>query len=326
MDTPDENPVPPTAPGLSWRSLQPVDVRAITALANTCLAADGGHLWGATDAYIREHYLPARAGSSIGGFEMGGGLVACAAIQPTHTADEYRTTIVGQVHPDHRRRGFGTFLLKWSIAEGSRLLATCPPDRPHVLQLTTEMLTEDAARLFERHGFTQQFAEDVMRRDLAAPQRAGDFDSLPDVLLPSGFKLATWSPELADQFFTVCQAAFRERPGYPAWSQEKWLAWLETDDDDFRPELSLLATHDDLPVGFIVCADRWIVQMGVLPERRERGIGSALVSEVLKRFRAAGGDHVLLDVNVNNPSAARVYTRLGFERVGRRARYVRGLT
>lgn len=319
MDTPNENPVPPTAPGLSWRSLQPIDVQAIVALANVCLAADGGLLLGATDAYIREHYLSSQSGSSIGAFEMDGGLVACAAIQPTHTADEYRTTIVGQVHPDHRRRGFGTFLLKWSIAEASRLLAACPPDRPHVLQLTTEMLTEDAARLIERQGFTQQFAEDVMRRDLADP--------LSDVLLPPGIRFATWVPALADQFFSVYQAAFRERvvPGYPAWSQEKWLAWLETDDDDFLSELSLLAYHDDLPAGFIVCADRWIVQMGVLPERRERGIGSALVSEVLKRFRAAGGDHVLLDVNVNNPSAARVYTRLGFKRVGRRARYIRRL-
>jgi ribosomal protein S18 acetylase RimI-like enzyme len=48
--------------------------------------------------------------------------------------------------------------------------------------------------------------------------------------------------------------------------------------------------------------------------------------EVLRRFQAAGGDHVLLDVNVNNPRAARVYTRLGFERVGQRGRYVRMLT
>ncbi|MBU0496022.1 MAG: GNAT family N-acetyltransferase [Chloroflexi bacterium] len=132
---------------------------------------------------------------------------------------------------------------------------------------------------------------------------------------------------MADQFFAVYQAAFRERqrPGYPGWSQEEWIAWLGTDDDDFRPELSLLASHDDLPVGFITCADRWIIQMGVRPEWRERGIGSALLTKVLGCFRAAGGDQVLLDVNVNNPRAARVYTRLGFERVGRRARYVRAL-
>jgi ribosomal protein S18 acetylase RimI-like enzyme len=163
----------------------------------------------------------------------------------------------------------------------------------------------------------QQFAEDVMRRDLEA--------SLPDILLPFGISFATWAPALAGQFFAVYQAAFRERPGYPKWSQEEWMAWLATGDDDFRPELSLLAYHDDLPVGFIIGADRWIVQMGVRPEWRERGIGSALVAEVLRRFRAAGGDHVLLDVNINNPRAARVYTRTGFEQVGRRARYARVL-
>jgi len=283
-----------------------------------CLTAEGGHLLGATDIYIQQHYLPTWPGTSIGGFEMDGGLVACAAMQPTHVPEEYRTTIVGQVHPAYRRRGFGTFLLRWSIAEAGRLLTACPPDRPRVLQITTETLTEAAAYLFEKHRFTQQFAEDVMRRDLPDP--------LPDVLLPSGIRFATWAPALAGQFFAVYQAAFQERPGYPDWSQEEWVDWLATGDDDFRSEFSLLCLHDDLPVGFIVFADRWIVQMGVRPEWRERGIGAALVMEVLGRFWAAGGDHVLLDVNVNNPRAARMYTQLGFERVGRRARYLRVLT
>jgi mycothiol synthase len=317
MDSPDENPAPPDAPGLSWRSLQPADAIAITALATTCLAADGGLPLGATDTYVQEHYLPAGPGASIGAFEMDGPLVASAAVQPTHTPDQYRITIVGHVHPAYRRRGFGTFVLRWSIAQASKLLAACPPDRPHVLQLTTESLTEAAARLFEQHGFAQQFAEDVMRHDLDTP--------LPDVMLPPGITFATWAPALTGQFFAVYQAAFRERPGYPDWSQEQWLAWVATDDDDFLPQLSLLACHHDLPVGFIVCADSWIVQMGVRPEWRERGVGSALVIEVLRRFQAAGGDHVLLDVNVNNPRAARVYTRLGFEPVGRRARYMRVL-
>jgi len=98
-----------------------------------------------------------------------------------------------------------------------------------------------------------------------------------------------------------------------------------TEDDDFRAELSLLAYQDDVTVGFIVCADGWIVQLGVRPEWRERGIGSALMIEALERFRAAGDDHVLLDVNINNPDAARLYERLGFRQVGRRARYARVL-
>jgi len=318
MNSPDENKTIPTAPGLSWRSLKPTDIAAITTLATICLEADGGLPLGATDTYIQKHYLPALPGASIGAFEVDGRLIASAAVQPTHTPEEYRATSVGQVHPAYRGRGLGTVLLRWSITEASRLLSTSPPDRPHVLLLTTESLSAGAVRLFEQHGFTQRFAEDVMRRDLDA--------SLPDVLIPSGVRFATWVPALAGEFFAVYQAAFRERPGYPDWSQEEWIAWLGTDDDDFRPELSVLAYHDDMPVGFIVCADKWIVQIGVRPEWRTRGIGPALVIEVLRRFRAAGGDHVLLDVNVNNPGAAGIYMRLGFEQVGQRARYALILT
>ena len=98
-----------------------------------------------------------------------------------------------------------------------------------------------------------------------------------------------------------------------------------TGDAAFRPELSLLAWDAGCPVGVIVCAHGRIVRMGVVPEWRARGLGSALITEVLRGARAAGGDQVLLDVNVPNPSAARVYTRLGFSVAGRRARFGRML-
>jgi len=314
MDSADENMIMPTTPRLSWRSLQTADVAAIAALASMCMEADGGLPLSATNAYIQKHYLPAPPGTSIGAFEVNGRLVACGAIQPTHTPDDYRITIVGQVHPLYRKRGIGTSLLEWSIAEASKLLSTSPPDRPHVMLVATELLSTGAVALFEQHGFKQLFAEDVMRRNLDTP--------LPDAPVPPDIRFATWTPALASKFFAVYQAAFRERPGFPNWSPDEWVDWLGTKDDDFRAELSLLAYHDDVPVGFITCAEGWIVQLGVPPEWRKRGIGSALVSEALSRFRAVGSDHVLLDVNVNNPGAERLYTQLGFERIGRYARMV----
>jgi len=318
MNPPDETKIIPTVPGLSWRSLQPNDVGAITELATMCLEVDGGLPLGASDTYIQEHYLPALPGSSIGAFEVNGHLVACAAVQPTNTPDDYRITIVGQVHPTYRKRGIGTSLLEWSMVEAGKLLSISPPDRPHVILVATESLSAGAVNLFERHGFKQLFAEDVMRRNLDTP--------MPDAAAPPGISFATWAPALAIEFFTVYRAAFGERPGFPNWSQEEWVDWLGTEDDDFRTKLSLLAYRDDVPVGFVVCAEGWIVQVGVLPEWRKRGIGSALMIEVLKRFRAASGDHVLLDVNVNNPSAAALYKRLGFVQIGRRARYARVLS
>jgi mycothiol synthase len=218
------------------------------------------------------------------------------------------------VSPDQRGRGIGTFLMNWSVAQAQALLAASTSDGPHMLRLTTEALTPSAERLYQRFGFTQQFAEDVMRRDLQP--------ALPDAPFPPGITLAEWIPALAEQFFEAYQAAFRERPGFPVWNAEQWIEWA-TGDAGFHPHMSLLARAGEQPVGFIVCDDAWIVQVGTHPAWRGRGLGAALVVEALRRFKAAGAEHVTLDVNVNNPRAARVYVWLGFALVGRRARYMR---
>lgn len=68
----------------------------------------------------------------------------------------------------------------------------------------------------------------------------------------------------------------------------------------------------------------WIVQVGTTPSARGAGIGAALTAKALRRMRAGGESEALLDVNVDNPGAACVYERLGFARIGRRARYERG--
>ncbi|MCJ7824690.1 MAG: hypothetical protein MUP44_07315, partial [Anaerolineales bacterium] len=60
MDSPNEKPVPPTNPGLSWRSLQPDDTAALSVLASACLAADGGHILGVAETYLQEHYFSAQ--------------------------------------------------------------------------------------------------------------------------------------------------------------------------------------------------------------------------------------------------------------------------
>jgi mycothiol synthase len=302
---------PPAAPGLSWRPLQPVDMPAVAALVEACRSVDGGLPIAMTGA-VWERALGAAQQASNAAFDASGRLAAYTVAYLDELPREYRGAIVGQVHPAYRGRGIGAFLIGWSTAQAGGMLARCPADRVHVLSIMTESLTKAAAWLYERHGFTQQFAEDVMRRDLSVP--------LPDAPLPGGITLATWTPALAGQFFDAYQAAFRDRPGSPGWNAEEWIAWA-AGDEDFRPDMSLLALHDGRPVGFIVCAEAWINQVGVRQEWRGRGIAAALVVEALRRFRAAGTQQVLLDVNVDNPSAAWVYARLGFDVVGRRARY-----
>ncbi len=316
MDSDDGRLIPPRVPGVVWRPLQRQDVGAIVDLIEACLAADGGLPLATDESVVQESYLSVEIGASIGAFESDTRLVACAAVQRVDSPEACRAAAVGQVRPDHRGCGLGTFLVGWISRQGERLLSDAPADRPHMMDLTIDTLTDAAEQLFLRHGLEQRFAEDVMRIDVIE-RFAGD----PLVVEIS---LSTWTPQLADQFFEAYKAAFRDRPGFPGWSKEKWIDWA-TAGDDFRSEASFLACYGDLPVGFIVCADGWIVQVGVRPGWRRRGIGSGLVVAALSRLHAAGARHVLLDVNVNNPIARRMYEQLGFKKIGRRARFARTL-
>lgn len=297
---------------LLWRPLQPEDRSEIVGLAAACLAADGGLPFAADEGFVEPRFLPPAPGVSLGGFNPVGTLLAATAVRPDLGTRKARTLIAGMVHPDHRGQGVGATLMRWSLAQGETLLKKRTQDGPRRLVIATEGLTDAAARLYERFGFAQEFAEDVLRRDLRQP--------LPDAPLPAGITLSCWSPELAGAFFAAYTASFRERPGFPGWSQDEWSDWA-TGDDDFRPAASFVARQGDTPAGFVLCDEGWVAQLGVCPEWRGRGLGAALMVAALRHFCAAGLAEVSLGVNVDNASAAQLYTRLGFETIGRRARW-----
>ena len=60
----------------------------------------------------------------------------------------------------------------------------------------------------------------------------------------------------------------------------------------------------------------YLDSLGVVPEYRGRGIGRALIVAMRNRAFAEGYERVGLIVDVDNPSAERLYTSLGFRRVG----------
>ena len=143
----------------------------------------------------------------------------------------------------------------------------------------------------------------------------------PPASPPAGLALSSWDQAGPARFFAVYEASFRDRPGYPGWSQDRWVDWI-SDDDDFRAAWALLATVDGTDAGFIVAdAGGWIIQVGVIPTARGRDIGAALVAEAVRLMRAGGQTVITLNVNVDNPHAAALYRRLGFAQAGRRARY-----
>jgi ribosomal protein S18 acetylase RimI-like enzyme len=140
---------------------------------------------------------------------------------------------------------------------------------------------------------------------------------------PDGTDLVEWSEETALRFHAAYEASFRERPGFPGVPAHEWIA-DNAGDDDFRPRWSVVANVPGLgDAGFVTAAAGWIVQVGVVPQARGRGLGAALMREALTRMTADGSPEAWLNVNVNNPAAAALYRHLGFAATGRRARYRR---
>ncbi len=78
-----------------------------------------------------------------------------------------------------------------------------------------------------------------------------------------------------------------------------------------------LILQGDTPIGRLYIEEREkefrIIDIALLPEYRRRGLGRALLEEVLERGRAAA-KAVRIHVETNNP-AMRLYLRLGFSRI-----------
>lgn len=66
-----------------------------------------------------------------------------------------------------------------------------------------------------------------------------------------------------------------------------------------------------------------IQTIAVVPEFEGRGIGSAILTELIEEARRRGATEVLLEVRADNPRAQALYVRFGFEQIHVRRRYYR---
>jgi ribosomal protein S18 acetylase RimI-like enzyme len=73
---------------------------------------------------------------------------------------------------------------------------------------------------------------------------------------------------------------------------------------------------DALPIDRPTRAHTGVLGIGVLAEFRRRGIGTALISETLKKARASGFTRIELSVRQGNASVIGLYERFGFVHEG----------
>ncbi len=117
-------------------------------------------------------------------------------------------------------------------------------------------------------------------------------------------------------------AALHARCFAECWSEAEMAGLLAS------PGVSALVIEaDGEPAGLalvrVVLDEAELLTLGVLPDRRARGHGLALLNAAEAAARKAGAARLFLEVSHVNAPAAGLYRRAGYAQVGERKRYYR---
>jgi ribosomal protein S18 acetylase RimI-like enzyme len=270
-------------PGVLQRPFTATDRAAVEALAAACGRHDGADYTFVTDMALT---YDGALGQPLA--YRAGRLVGMVSLQSPDT----RLELSGLVHPDDRRRGIGTALLASVRAEAR--------SRSIVGALVTGDESVPAGMAFARAvGATYRSSEYRM-------VWAGPSNTQPATDPASGLERVTAATLPA--FAHVHAAAV----GYDEESARRGFA-PSLD----RPGMTLyLARLDGEAVGVVRThrsgTQGWITALGVVPERRRRGVGRRLLLEAATALRAAGAEEVLLEVATDNQQALTLYHASGF--------------
>ncbi|HEV7418348.1 MAG TPA: mycothiol synthase [Mycobacterium sp.] len=277
---------------IAWRTtLSDVDQRRIKAVFDAAAAHDGTAPVGAQ--VLRE--LPNdRTGHLVA--ELDDDVVGYLNLVPG--AEDTPAMAEVAVHPDARRRGIGSALIRTGLAEGG-----------------------DGARVWA-HGNLEPARATAAALDLVAArellQMRRPLTDLPPVKVADGVVLRTYAGPSDDaELLRVNNAAFSWHPEQGGWTdadiaERRGEPW-------FDPEGLFLAFDSDRLVGF-----HWtkvhgpdlgeVYVVGVDPAAQGRGVGATLTLVGLHHLtdRIGAGAEVTLYVEADNSAAVKTYERLDF--------------
>jgi GNAT superfamily N-acetyltransferase len=265
----------PTAPqlpgGLGHRPLTPDDAVAAHAVFAASELHDTGEVAVELEDIKGDWQRPSfdLAAHSVGVFE-GETLVAAGEVYRGRRGE-------ATVHPDHRGRGIGSWLVRWTEecarrSGGTAVGQTVPADSP-------------AGAMFQALGYREGWTSWV----LEVPPGS----QIVPQPLPAGYRLRDFVPgQDEDTAFRVIEDAFNEWPGRQPSTLGDWAA-NTINRPGFEPwQLRLVDAPDGEAVGAaftILAADvAYVDQVAVRADQRGRGIARALLVDAFERAREQG--------------------------------------
>lgn len=309
---------------VSWRPLGPADVPAWHALVTAAAIADGREERYTTEDLVDELSGPGvvPALDSLAGFLPGGDLAA-AGMVTARTAGPVmrRYDLWGTVHPDHRDRGLGRYLLGWQEARARAVHATDRTAVPGRIGVGVEDQQEDVIRLARHCGFTPGRYYTVLRRPVNA-EGAPPLEVPPP---PPGVRIVPYRDQADEAVRAAHNEAWIDHWGFAPRTAERWRAWV-SGHRNFRPEWSRMAlAGPDEVAGYVVnfgfdqdwdaqgYTEGWTMLLGVRRAWRGRGVAANLLAASVAAYREAGLGYAGLDVDTENPTGAlQLYLKLGY--------------
>ncbi len=243
-----------------------------------------------------------------------GDQAACLCVDaPGRTSSLFLPPLEQSSHPFDSLVSLVTRVTELADSRGVRLLqAMLPPKHPRETDVLRAAGFEWLARLL------------LLERDLASPlPRAA---RLPEV------RWVDYAAETHALFADVVEGTYAGSLDCAA------LTGLRRIDDileshrstgQFLPELWQVVMVEDAPAGALLLGDmpdQWaceVVYVGLLPPFRGRGLGDMLIRRAVSLARDRGAGKLILSVDERNQPARRMYTRFGFDEVGRREAWIR---
>lgn len=223
-----------------------------------------------------------------------------------------RVVVHGIVHPDWRRKGIGTALVK-RAQERARALKS---DEPLFLDMFVREPVAGAAELATFLGLQPMRYFFYME--------CHDLQRLPEPVFPNGIRLRSYLVGQDEAAFVEADCdAFSDHWGYVPHTLEREMHRVAA--PDFRSENNLLAVDREGRIaglcllmfpktegGIPHVNPPLIDDLAVRPAYRRRGIGRALLLGGMHRIRDEGFSSAALGVDADNPKALGLYESVGF--------------
>ena len=280
-------------PGLRARPLGPDDAAAVYDLTAASEAADIGEVLIELEDIQSDWQRPSLdfARDTLAVLDRDR-LVAFAEISSRGRAE-------ASVHPSHRGRGIGTYVISWTedrmrAVGGSRVGQSVPATNA------------DALALMRRRGYEQLYSSWVLKLSPDAEIRG---DATP----PQGVVVRPYQPGEERAAYQVVEDAFNEWPDRPPTTFEDWEA-IVLRRPGFEPWHLLVAAQGDELLGvcgLTVSGDVvWVDQLAVRADQRGRGLGRVLLVAAFREGRSRGAGWAELSTD-SRTGALGLYEHVG---------------